>query len=315
MTLSKQNVKQDKTMKTNKMTTVKTIAFAAAMALGLSSCSERMETPATPGAPALLPVVRAQLAAFEGGGQALEGENTLTDLRACLFVDGTLAKVYTLPVTPDAGRGVQLERHAGTLYVVANTEGLLDLDALQQQGSLSESDWKKMAVTTAGKAPANFFSGSISLDGLENTQTELPVTLRRGVARFDLQIRTAGRASVSSITLKNAAQSAYLFPVEGDLSPEAVSRQDVAATISEPLTQDTPAVLYAYEQENDNLTVEIVAEIDGQVKTLTKQLGTALERNKIYTLTVRKDVIDVSLDLSFDEWEPGGDTELTPARR
>lgn len=315
MTLSKQNVKQDKTMKTNKMTTVKTIAFAAAMALGLSSCSERMETPATPGAPALLPVVRAQLAAFEGGGQALEGENTLTDLRACLFVDGTLAKVYTLPVTPDAGRGVQLERHAGTLYVVANTEGLLDLDALQQQGSLSESDWKKMAVTTAGKAPANFFSGSISLDGLENTQTELPVTLRRGVARFDLQIRTAGRASVSSITLKNAAQSAYLFPVEGDLSPEAVSRQDVAATISEPLTQDTPAVLYAYEQENDNLTVEIVAEIDGQVKTLTKQLGMALERNKIYTLTVRKDVIDVSLDLSFDEWEPGGDTELTPARR
>ena len=315
MTLSKQNVKQDKTMKTNKMTTVKTIAFAAAMALGLSSCSERMETPATPGAPALLPVVRAQLAAFEGGGQALEGENTLTDLRACLFVDGTLAKVYTLPVTPDAGRGVQLERHAGTLYVVANTEGLLDLDALQQQGSLSESDGTKMAVTTAGKAPANFFSGSISLDGLENTQTELPVTLRRGVARFDLQIRTAGRASVSSITLKNAAQSAYLFPVEGDLSPEAVSRQDVAATISEPLTQDTPAVLYAYEQENDNLTVEIVAEIDGQVKTLTKQLGTALERNKIYTLTVRKDVIDVSLDLSFDEWEPGGDTELTPARR
>lgn len=301
-------------MKTNKMTTVKTIAFAAAMALGLSSCSERMETPAAPDAPVLLPVVRAQLAAFEGGGQALEGENTLTDLRACLFVDGTLAKVYTLPVTPDAGHGVQLERHAGTLYVVANTGGLLDLDALQQ-GSLSESDWKKMAVTTAGKAPANFFSGSISLDGLENTQTELPVTLRRGVARFDLQIRTAGKASVSSITLKNAAQSAYLFPVEGDLSPEAVSRQDVAATISEPLTQDTPAVLYAYEQENDNLTVEIVAEIDGQVKTLTKQLGMALKRNKIYTLTVRKDVIDVSLDLSFDEWEPGGDTELTPARR
>ena len=58
-----------------------------------------------------------------------------------------------------------------------------------------------------------------------------------------------------------------------------------------------------------------MAEIDGQVKTLTKQLGMALERNKIYTLTVRKDVIDVSLDLSFDEWEPGGDTELTPARR
>lgn len=301
-------------MKTNKMTTVKTIAFAAAMALGLSSCSERVETPATPGSPVLTPVVKAQLAAFEGAGQTLEGENTLTDLRACLFVDGTLTKVYTLPVAPDTGHGLQLERHAGTLYVVANTEGLLDLDALQES-RLSEEEWKKIAVTTAGEAPARFFSGSISLDGLENTQTELPVTLRRGVARFDLQIRTAGAASVRSITLRNAARSAYLFPVAGDLSPEAVSRADASATITEPLTQDTPAVLYAYEQENDNLTVEIVAEIDGQVKTLTRQLGMALERNKIYTLTVRKDVIDVSLDLSFDEWEPGGDTELTPARR
>lgn len=297
-------------MKTNKMTTVKTIAFAAAMALGLSSCSERVETPATPGSP----VVKTRLAAFEGGGQTLEGENTLQDLRACLFVDGTLTKVYTLPVTPDAAYGLQIDRHAGTLYVVANTEGLLDLDALQES-RLSEEEWRKMTVTTAGEAPARFFSGSISLDGLENSQTELPVTLRRGVARFDLQIRTAGAASVRSITLKNAAQSAYLLPVAGDLSPEAVSRADASATITEPLTKDTPAVLYAYEQENDNLTVEIVAEIDGQVKTLTRQLGMALERNKIYTLTVRKDVIDVSLDLSFDEWEPGGDTELTPARR
>ena len=300
-------------MKTNKMTTVKTIAFAAAMALGLSACSDRVETPSVPAAPTAS-VVKTRLAAFEGAGQTLEGENTVTDLRACLFVDGTLAKVYTLPVTPDGGCDLQLERHAGTLYVVANTEGLIDFGSLVV-GSLSESDWLKHTVETEAAAPAHFFSGSLVLDGLENTQTELPVTLKRGLARFDLQIRTAGKASVSSITLKNAARSAYLFPVAGDLSPADVSRGDVAAAVTEPLTEDTPAVLYAYEQENDALEVEIVAEIDGQVKTLTKQLGMALERNKIYTLTVRKDVIDVSLDLSFDEWEPGGDTELTPARR
>lgn len=164
-------------------------------------------------------------------------------------------------------------------------------------------------------APARFFSGSVRLDGMENTQTELPVTLRRGVARFDLQIRTAGVTKVRSIKLKNVAQSAYLFPVEGELSPADVERSEVSAVITDPLTQDTPAVLYLYEQQNDGLTVEVEAEIDGQVKTLTKSLSTDIERNKIYTLTVRKDVIDVRLDVSFDEWEEGGDTELTPLRR
>ena len=102
---------------------------------------------------------------------------------------------------------------------------------------------------------------------------ELPVTLKRGVARFDLQLRTAGVASVKGITLKNAAQSAYLFPVEGDLSPADVTRQDAVAAISEPLTKDTQAVLYVYEQENDGLEIVVEAEIDGKTTTLRKDAG------------------------------------------
>ncbi len=300
-------------MKTNKMTTVKTFAFAAAMAVGLSACSEGVETPTVPSVPTA-PLVKTRLAAFEGVGQTLEGENEVTDLRACLFEEGTLTKIYTSPTLLDGGYGIQLDRHSGTLYVVANTEGLLDLEALKAR-NLSEAEWLKLSVAMQNAAPARFFTGSLELNGLENSQTELPVTLKRGLARFDLQIRTAGVARVRSITLRNAAQSAYLFPVEGDLSPADVERQDAVATISEPLTEDTPAVLYVYEQENDGLEVVVEAEIDGQAKTLVKSLDTALERNKIYTLTVRKDVIDVRLDLSFDEWEPGGDTELTPLRR
>ena len=34
--------------------------------------------------------------------------------------------------------------------------------------------------------------------------------------------------------------------------------------------------------------------------------------NKIYTVTVRKDKIDVSLEVSFEDWEEGSDTELVP---
>lgn len=299
-------------MKMNMMTTVKMTAFAAAMALVQSACSEGPEIPTPPAEP-MISTVKASLSAFEGGGAALDGENEVKDLRACLFVDGTLTDIYTAS-TPSDGFGIQLERHAGTLYVVANTEGLLDLEALKER-NINESEWLQLSVAMQDAAPARFFSGSLTLDGMENSQTELPVTLKRGLARFDLQIRTAGVASVRSLTLKNAAQSAYLFPVSGDLSPADVQRKDAVATITEPLTKDTPAVLYVYEQENDGLEVVIEAEIDGVSKTLTKRLETDLERNKIYTLTVRKDVIDVRLDISFDEWEEGSDTELTPLRR
>lgn len=299
-------------MKTNnKKMNVKTLAFSMMLILGLGACSDGVETLPVPG-PA--PLVKTRLAAFEGTGQALDGENEISDLRACLFESGVLTKVYDTPTSVDGGYGIQLDSHTGTLYVVANTEGLLDLNALQER-SISESEWLQLSVAMQDAAPARFFSGSLTLDGMENSQTELPVTLKRGLARFDLQIRTAGVASVRSLTLKNAAQSAYLFPVSGDLSPADVQRKDAVATITEPLTKDTPAVLYVYEQENDGLEVVIEAEIDGVSKTLTKRLETDLERNKIYTLTVRKDVIDVRLDISFDEWEEGSDTELTPLRR
>ena len=291
--------------------TVKTLAFAMALGAGLTSCTKAVETLPVPG-PA--PLVKTRLANFEGAEQALAGENDVTDLRACLFVGGTLSKVYDAPTPVDGGYGIQLDSHTGTLYVVANTEGLVDLNALQER-SISESEWLRLTVAMQDASPVRFFSGSLTLDGMESSQTELPVTLKRGLVRFDLQIRTAGVASVRSLTLKNAAQSAYLFPVPGDLSPADVQRRDAVATISEPLTKDTPAVLYLYEQENDGLEAVIEAEIDGVSKTLTKRLDTALERNKIYTLTVRKDVIDVRLDVSFDEWEEGGDTELTPLRR
>ena len=299
-----------KSMKMN-MVNVKTLAFAMMLGAGFISCSKEVETLPVPG-PA--PLVKTRLANFEGAEQALAGENDVTDLRACLFVGGTLSKVYEAPTSVDGGYGIQLDSHTGTLYVVANTEGLVDLNALQER-SISESEWLQLSVAMKDAAPARFFSGKLQLDGMENSQTELPVTLKRGVARFDLQLRTAGVASVKSITLKNAAQSAYLFPVEGDLSPADVTRKDAVATISEPLTKDTQAVLYVYEQENDGLEVVVEAEIDGKSTTLRKNLDCALERNKIYTLTVRKDVIDVRLDVSFDEWEEGSDTELTPLRR
>lgn len=151
---------------------------------------------------------------------------------------------------------------------------------------------------------------------MSSSQTTIPVTLKRGVARFDLQVKTAGVARIKSITMKNTAGKGLLFTSDaGSLSPEGVERTESSVRFDEPLTANTQGVMYLYEQSNEGLEVTIEAEIDGVEKSLSKAIDGDIRRNTVYTLTVRKDVIDVEVSLSFDEWEEGGDTELTPARR
>ena len=74
-------------------------------------------------------------------------------------------------------------------------------------------------------------------------------------------------------------------------------------------------MLYVYEQESDGLEITVDAVVDGRHMTLTKKLENSLERNTIYTVTLRKDAIDVTLEVSFEDWIPGSDTELVPQRR
>lgn len=134
------------------------------------------------------------------------------------------------------------------------------------------------------------------------------------MARFDLKFNTAGKAEVYRVTLRNASESVFLFPVSGQYSPEDVVRKDFSAEFREqPLTADTEGVLYVYEQSTgDRVVISVDAVIDGKTEVLTKELVEPLKRNTVYTLTLRKDTIDVSLEVSFDEWEPGSDTELMP---
>ena len=91
-----------------------------------------------------------------------------------------------------------------------------------------------------------------------------------------------------------------------------VERNDVTAHFDTALSASTPGVLYVYEQENAGIEVSIEAVIDGQHKVLTKTLEGNLKRNTIYTVTVRKNDIDIVVKVGIDDWEPGEDTEIIP---
>lgn len=259
-------------------------------------------------------LVKASVAGYGGSAEAIEGENTVKDLSACVFQDGRMTAIYENIQSPGSTYEISVDGYTGNMYVLANTEGLVDLHSLKED-NITEDDWLRLTLAMERGGPAHFFTGSVALNGMETSQTDIPVSLTRGVARFDLKMRTAGESSVNSIKFRNVAQSAYLFPVHGEYSPSDVVRDVEEAIFEEPLVADTPAVMYMYEQAGDGIEVEVDAVIDGKPVTLSKTISGDIVRNTVYTVTVRKDNIDVVLDITFEDWIQGGDTELTPAMR
>ena len=279
-------------------------------ALSGFACSDDKAT-AVP--PATTPAAAIRIADYDGGGQHLEGEQVINDLRICHFENGLLTAIHEHDIASDDGSyAIPLKHQGGTLYVVANTDGIIDWEALRGQ-SLTEAEWLKKTVPMNGaQATPHFFSGSAALGTQTDGHPTVPVTLKRGLARFDLRIRTVGTTSVERFTLHNAAQSAYLFAGPDILSPADTERKDVTLDFDTPLQSDKAGILYLGEQQNVDLAVRIEAVIDGRRKVLTQPFEGDIKRNTIYTVTIRKDVIDIRLDVAFDEWEQGGDTELSP---
>lgn len=263
--------------------------------------------------PATTPVAAIRIANYDGGEQHLDGEQAINDLRICHFENGLLTAIHEHDIASDDGSYViPLEQQGGTLYVVANTDGIIDWEALRGE-SLTEAEWLKKTVSmNNAQTTPHFFSGSAILDTQTNSLPTVPITLKRGLARFDLKIRTVGTTSVKSFTLHNAAQSSYLFAGSDILSPADTERKDVTLDFDTPLQSDKAGILYFGEQQNVDLVVRIEAVIDGQLKVLTQPFEGDIKRNTIYTVTIRKDVIDIRLDVAFDDWEQGGDTELSP---
>lgn len=297
----------------NQSTMMRTdLFFAAFIALGVfASCTnDDSTTPSLPDGEGNR-TVKTSITRYEGIGQTLEGETTINDIQACIFEDGKISRIYTDLIPSASSFDIQIDKHAGTLYVLANTREQIDLAELKSQ-EITEEEWLKKCMTMKDNAPVHFYSGSLSLDDMSNSQTVLPVSLKRGVARFDLNLKTAGVTSVNSITLKNAAQSGTLFPAMSKSSTKETPVNDMTVTFDSPLTTNTSAVFYAYEQAQGNLEISVDVVIDGKPRTLTKAFQGDIKRNTIYTITVRKDVIDVTVDITFDEWEEGTDTELVP---
>lgn len=292
-----------------KMTNAKTVWMGSLLfgMFGTMACADS-EHPGNEET-AVKPVVKARVAGYDQLADTVDGEDKVEHIQACQFIGGTLAKVYDDLAFDGSAFNLQLTDYEGTLYVIANTEGMIDLNALHDR-RITEDEWKQTVLNLKEGKKVHFFSGSLSLDSFDESQTELSLSMKRGMARFDIDLQTADTASVESLTLKNVARSVYLFANPDAHSPTGVERKDTTVVFSRPLTANTSGVLYVYEQANEGLEVSVTAVIDGERKTLTKVLSEPVIRNTVNKIIVRKDYISVNLNVSFDEWEPGNDTEL-----
>ena len=281
-----------------------------ALSWQLASCTEPLES--VPGDSAAERVVRVTASSFPTAGStgAVAGEERIEQMHAYLFEEGLLTRIdENLPLSGN-GCDLRLDRLSGTLYVVANAHPELISGPLSE--GLSEREWLAATIGKADAATADFSTGRLDLGAVPAGSAVVPLTLTRGTARFDLRLRVAGSVSVEAFTLLGAARTGYLLPQERIATPPSAVRTEVAAAVALPLTEDTPGVAYLYEQENADLRVRVEAEIDGKPCTLEGALPRTVGRNRIYTVTLRKDLFDTDVQLSVEAWGDGGSTDLDP---
>ncbi len=272
------------------------------------SCSDDWEQDGSDGE--RIPELQIGLSSSQGDGfPALSGEDRIESMKAYRFEDGVLCKIYNpVAVSADTYR-LPLDRLSGTLYVVANGTSVLDSST---EGSTVETDWLQAVVSAKDGEALRYYTGKIDLSSRKVSQP-MRIALTRGVARFDFRIQAEGKVSVTDFVFRQVAQQAYFFPGTTVRSPEGMTKADyTVCTPNKPLSQDTSGVFYLYEQANPGLSVHLRAVIDGKAYSFEKPLPDTVRRNAVYTIVLRKDVLDVEARLEVEEWGNGSGSDLSP---
>lgn len=237
-------------------------------------------------------------------------ENYIENIGAFLFDDGRFVKEYAGVKRSENKYEFALDAMKGNLYIVANTSLIPDFSS--PESGLTESQWAETVIHSADGQAEMAFTGVMSLTDYTASDNSIPVSLKRVAARFDLKIAVAGTAEVQDITFKNVQKNTYLFPKSDIVSPENGDFTDIRVVPDKPFDEDKKGILYIYEQHNTDLKVELNASIDGKDYSFETDLPENIARNTVYSLTLRKDIVDKDVQLTIEEWKDGGDTALKP---
>lgn len=286
-------------MQLNKLFLKVTVCLFLAVLL-FQSCADEEAPGVSPPAASSVKIKFSAFPASSAGDSLAERDDRLTSVKAWLFENGILSEVWEQIPFSGEGYELKLDKVSGRLYAVAAEDGLaMDMrDAVV--GTLTEQEWLKATVKMKGDELKHFATGSLDLSAGESRVSSSTLVLKRGIARFDLQIEPDQSIEVESLTLKNALQDAYCFPQESVTVPEDAVYGDHVVRFSSPLTSDSLGVVHVYEQANPELKVCIDAKVSGSPVRLEEKMPEVIRRNSVYVVKVKNE--EQGLQLSIEEW-------------
>lgn len=246
---------------------------------------------------------------IEGEGASLPGEGNINELQACVFENGVMTEIYTQFTQKDNQYVLQTNKRTGHLYILANTANQLNLQELKAQ-DITEEKWQEVTIghTDENIHAPEFFSGMLDLG--KSDEDILHMHLERGIARFDLSIRSASSIKVKKVLFKNITQHTFLFSQNPVSIPAGTTVKDRLVEFPQWLESNTQGIFYAYEQAGDNLMASLEIVKNGKEMILETGLPSALKRNTVYTLEITTDSATGEAKLNVIEWENGGDHAL-----
>ena len=246
---------------------------------------------------------------IEGEGASLPGEGNINELQACVFENGVMTEIYTQFTQKDNQYVLQTNKRTGHLYILANTANQLNLQELKAQ-DITEEKWQEVTIghTDENIHAPEFFSGMLDLG--KSDEDILHMHLERGIARFDLSIRSTSSIKVKKVLFKNITQHTFLFSQNPVSIPAGTTVKDRVVEFPQWLESNTQGIFYAYEQAGDNLMASLEIVKNGKEMILETGLPSALKRNTVYTLEITTDSATGEAKLNVIEWENGGDHAL-----
>lgn len=265
-------------------------------AMALSSCSEQDEMPVAGDAdatPDFSLAIKGMPA--PSGASASDSQDAISVFQ--FGPDGLFSQNIINSYDPE---GIEL--------VKGSTRTLFCVSGINIEAS-EEATADEFALTTfateEGASSAPLFLSAYSV--IEPAQMDCQLTMKRGVARIDLDARDADM-DISYITVEDAPVATYVFSGEAgklDSATTAYTREFAVAPAGVE-----KGIFMLFESDKD-VHVNVHGSVDGMEITVPAVIET-VERNKVYTLRVYDKNATVKAGFLMSDWEEGDTFNSSP---
>lgn len=239
-------------------------------------------------------------------GITTESETNIHTLDAYHFENGILSESFnSLQIDEKGVCRLDIKQKNGMLYFLANDANITSRANQTNNVTTLEEFLQLTATADEMTSKSLLMSGHTELDG-ENTS--LSVSLKRAVARIDLESAFQD-AEVNSITIRDIALTG-LVNEGGDKSVLTnIEKTDLTKDFGEqPFKNKKESLYYLPEQTANGHAVEILMAVNGGWHRLKTTLP-PLKRNTVYTLKVYGNGTNLNVEVLTDNWENGNSSE------